>query len=752
MSRTACIVRLVVVVALALPVAAARGQGSQSDYDRADNLRKLVQNKVFRAKVAPHWLDGGRRLWYRNDLPEGRREYVLVDAEKGSREPAFDHKKLAAALTKATKKPHDPARLAIDQIDVLEDGAIDFRVGRDFWRCDLETYALTKVPKRPAEKKPPPSRPEHRHTPKSESRRGSKSPDGKWATFVKDANLYLRPVEKDGGEPVALTKDGNSDDSYSADVYWSPDSTSLVAMRTRKGQEHPLHLVETAPKDQLQPKLHTRNYLKPGDRIAVTKPHLFDVAEKKEIPVSDELFPNPYQLGRVRWDKDSKRFTFQYNQRGHQVMRIIAVDGRTGEARAIVDEQCKTFFDYAYKHFVHWLDETGELIWMSERDGWNHLYLYDARTGKVRNQITRGRWVVRGVERVDEAKRQIWFRAGGIHPAQDPYYIHYCRIDFDGGGLTVMTEGDGTHAIDYSPDKRLFLDTYSRVDMAPVTELRRTHDGGLVCELERADFSALLEAGWKVPERFVAKGRDGKTDIHGVIFRPTTLDPKRKYPIIESIYAGPHGSFAPKSFRTLHGEQSMAELGFVLVKIDGMGTSNRSKAFHDVCWKNLGDSGFPDRIPWIEAAAKKYPYMDATRVGIYGGSAGGQSAMRALLAHPDFYKVAVADCGCHDNRMDKIWWNELWMGWPVGPHYARQSNVTNAHKLQGKLLLIVGLMDTNVDPASTFQVVDALIRADKDFDLLVNPRSGHGLGGAYGARRRKDFFVRHLLGVEPRAE
>ncbi len=263
----------------------------------------------------------------------------------------------------------------------------------------------------------------------------------------------------------------------------------------------------------------------------------------------------------------------------------------------------------------------------------------------------------------------------------------------------------------------------------------------------------LLATGWQVPERFVAKGRDGQTDIYGVIFRPTNFDPQKQYPVIEKIYAGPHGAFVPKAFESYFGAQAMAELGFMVVQIDGMGTNWRAKAFHNVCWKNLGDSGFPDRIAWLQAAAKKYPQMDLSRVGIYGGSAGGQSALRALLAHGDFYKAAVADCGCHDNRMDKIWWNEAWMGWPVGPHYEEQSNVTQAHKLQGKLLLIVGELDRNVDPASTMQVVNALIKADKDFDLLVVPGGGHGIAeSSYGKRRRRDFFVRHLLGVEPRGE
>ena len=302
----------------------------------------------------------------------------------------------------------------------------------------------------------------------------------------------------------------------------------------------------------------------------------------------------------------------------------------------------------------------------------------------------------------------------------------------------ILTEGDGTHSAQFSPDHRFFIDTWSRVDLPPVNELRRSDDGKLVCKLEEADASELFATGWQPPERFVAKGRDGVTDIYGVIFRPTNFDPNKKYPVIENIYAGPQDSFVPKSFRASYEQEELAELGFIVVQIDGMGTSNRSKKFHDVCWKNLGDAGFPDRILWMKAAAAKYPYMDLTRVGIYGTSAGGQNALRGLLAHGDFYKAAAADCGCHDNRMDKIWWNEQWMGWPVGPHYDEQSNVTQAHKLQGKLLLMVGEMDKNVDPASTMQVVNALIKADKDFELIVFPGAGHGVPP------EKDFFSKLL--------
>ncbi len=591
------------------------------------------------------------------------------------------------------------------------------------------------------------------------SRAQAKSPDGRWEAFIKDNNVFVRSIGPAPGvsqEEFALSHDGTADDGYGGLLFWSPDSKKLVAVRTKQCSERQVYFVESSPRDPqtgapVQPKLHSHIYVKPGDPLPVPRPQMFDIAGRKSMAVENRLFDNPWSIEDYRWATDSSRFTFVYNQRGHQVLRLLAIDAASGVVKPIVEERSPTFIDYSGKYYLNYLDASGELIWMSERDGWNHLYLYDAKTGQVKNQITKGPWVVRGVERVEEAGRQIWFRAGGIRPGQDPYYLHYVRVNFDGSGLTVLTEGDGTHKVDFSPDGRYLIDTYSRVDLPPVTELRRSADGKLVCGLERADWHELLRSGWKIPERFAAKGRDGTTDIYGVIFRPTNFDAAKKYPIIEDIYAGPQDSFVPKHFASFYSAQAMAELGFVVVQIDGMGTSNRSKKFHDVCWKNLADAGLPDRILWIRAAAAKYPYLDLERVGIYGGSAGGQSAAGAVMTHGDFYKVAVADCGCHDNRMDKIWWNEQWMGWPVGPQYAANSNVTLAPGLKGKLLLIVGEMDTNVDPASTMQVVDALIRADKDFELLVIPGSNHGAAESpYGRRRRADFFVRNLLGVEPR--
>jgi dipeptidyl aminopeptidase/acylaminoacyl peptidase len=569
-----------------------------------------------------------------------------------------------------------------------------------------------------------------------------RSPDGAWRAIIRDHNLWLRPRS---GEPVQLSTDGRADDAYQLPVAWSPDSTRLAALRVQPGQNRTITLVESSPADQLQPKVRVVPYAKPGDRIAHPRPQLFLVGERRQVPVGEGLFPEPWSIDELRWNPDGRAFTFAYNQRGHQLLRIIAVDGTSGATRAIVEERSPTFIDYAGKRFCEYLDATHELIWMSERDGWNHLYLYDAASGAVEHQITRGAWVVRGVDRVDPESRRIWFRAGGLRPGEDPYLVHHARVDFDGGNLVVLTEGAGTHDLAWSPDHRFAIDTWSRADAPPVSVLRDGETGRALRTLERADASALTAAGWQLPEPAVAKGRDGVTDIHGLVWKPRHLDAGRRYPVIECIYAGPQSAYVPKAFLATSQQQRLADLGFVVVMCDCLGTSQRSKAFHDVCWKNLGDAGLPDRIPWIRAAAASRPYMDLDRVGIYGGSAGGQNALRALLVHPEFYKAGVADCGCHDNRMDKIWWNELWMGWPVGPHYAEQSNVTQAHRLQGRLLLIVGELDDNVDPASTLQVADALIKAGKDFELLVVPGAGHGAGSQpYGRRRMEEFFARTL--------
>jgi hypothetical protein len=573
------------------------------------------------------------------------------------------------------------------------------------------------------------------------------SPDSTREAFIRDSNLWVR--QRSDGRETVLSFDGSEGEYYTTPV-WSPDSAMLAATLFRPGFERLVHYVESSPEDQLQPKHSTRVYTKPGDALPISRPRLFRVAEGRALPVDDGLFREQYEVSRPAWRSDSRTFTFEFNERGHQTYRVLEVDAATGAVRCLIEETSPTFIDYSGKRFRRDLADGREILWLSERDGWCHLYLYDGATGQVKRQVTRGEWVVRRVLAVDEETRQVVFEAGGLQPGIDPYFIDVYRVGLDGGEPVRLTTGEGHHSTVWSHDRRFFVDTWSRVDTAPVSVLRRASDGQVVLELERGDLSELLAAGVRLPEPFTAKGRDGTTDIWGVIWRPTTFDENHRWPVIEYIYAGPHDSFVPKSFRAFSQMQALAELGFVVVQIDGMGTSNRSKAFHDVCWRNIGDAGFPDRILWHRAVAARYPWYDIARgVGIYGHSAGGQNALGALLFHPEFYTVAVSSCGCHDNRMDKIWWNEQWMGYPIGPWYEDSSNTVNAHRLQGKLFLIVGEMDNNVDPSSTLQVVDALVKAGKDFDLLVLPGVGHAIGGDYGERRRRDFFVRNLLGIAP---
>jgi dipeptidyl aminopeptidase/acylaminoacyl peptidase len=773
---------------LLLPVIAG-AQGTQADYERARGLRDKLQGVALNIPERANWVEKTSRFWYRKSV-KGGNEFVLVDAETLAKKPAFDHERLAVSLSQVAQEKYTAVTLPFSTLTFVDDErAIEFVTGGSVWKCDLSGYHCTKLRPAPANqfgrrgRGPEDEYPEEfgndvfdgmvnlppqgqqgqqgqQDRPRSSllvqaDQEMRASPDGKWEALIRNYNVFIRPKGKTDEAPLSF--DGSEGNYYTlGSLAWSPDSQRLAAYRVRPGFRRQVHYIESSPSDQIQPKHSTRDYAKPGDTLDVAQPVLFQVDSKKQVVVDNSLFPNPFSLSNPVWRKDGRAFTFEYNQRGHQVYRVIEVDAATGKARSVVSEEPQTFF--SYRQLSGNLRESGsryrydvadgkEMIWMSERDGWRHLYLYDGLTGKVKNRITRGDWVVRAVEKVDEANRQIWFQASGMYPGKDPYFAHYYRINFDGSGLTAFTEADGYHTVSFSSDMKYFVDTWSRVDLPPVSELRRTEDRKLLLGLEKGDISALLAAGWRAPEVFVAMGRDGKTGIWGVIHRPTDFDPSRKYPVIEAIYAGPQGSFVPKTFSAT--AQSLAELGFIVAQIDGMGTNNRSKAFHDVCWKNLGDAGFPDRILWHKAVAAKYPYYDISRVGIYGGSAGGQNSTGALLFHPDFYKVAFSSVGCHDNRMDKIWWNEQWMGWPLGPHYSASSNVDNAGRLKGRLLLVVGEMDTNVDPSSTMQVVNALIKADKTFDLLVIPGAGHGAGGAYGERKRNDFFVHHLLSVEP---
>ncbi len=720
--------------------------------------------RVFKERIAPHWFADNARFWYRNELRDGAKEFVVVDAERGARATAFDHAKLAAAFSKAAGAEYQAGKLPFDRIEFVDDAkAIRFKAGDTTWKCSLSSYECSKTEGVAGEKsgddaESSQGRPGRRGPTQADGegdeagRASDRSPDGKWIAFFKEHNVFIRSRADDAKE-IQLSTDGKEGLAY-GNFSWSSDSKTLVAFRIEPGERKEVYLVESSPKDGGRAKLKPRPYPLPGDKFAKFKPNVFDVASHKQTKPEVDPFEHEWLRPRLRWNRDGSRFAYPQTDRGHQRFRVIEIDAQSGAARNIIDEKTETFIWTAHTEnlnlgTVNWLTNTEEIIYASESNGWRHLYLIDAGAGKLKNAITTGDWIARGLDRIDETNRQIWFRASGVRPEQDPYLIHYGRVNFDGGGLVWLTAGDGNHSVQFSPDRRFIIDTYSRVDLPPVNELRRVSDGKLVCDLEEADISALKETGWAAPEVFVAKGRDGKTDIWGILCRPRDFDPNKKYPMLEDIYAGPQSSFTPKTFSSSSRYESLTKLGFIVVKMDGMGTANRSKAFHDVCWHNLKDAGFPDRILWMKAAAAKYPGMDVTRVGVYGTSAGGQNAAGAVLFHPEFYKAAVANCGCHDNRMDKASWNEQWMGYPVGPHYGESSNIDHAGKLQGHLFLVVGEMDNNVPPESTFRFADALIKANKDFEYLVVPGGGHGAGGAYGQRRLQDFFTRHLLGKEP---
>lgn len=585
-----------------------------------------------------------------------------------------------------------------------------------------------------------------------------KSPDGKLDAWIEGFNVMVHEVGKPYSEKRALTQDGTIGRYYSSNILWSPDSKKIMVCKRNKVEKRYAYYVESSPKDQLQPILHKQEYAKPGDELPQRWPTVIDVESGSRVEADAAAIANQYSLGWFQWLPDSKEVTMEYNKRGHQLYQMLAMDAETGKLRTVVEEKSNTFVNYS-RIWRCTINDDKQLLWTSERDNWNHIYLYDLtpvmKKGKPSinvRQITKGNWFVRAVQHVDEKQGVIYFSASGVNKKEDPYLVHFYRIDLDGKNMVCLTPDEGNHTVAYSPDYHYLVDTYSKVDQAPVTQLRSAVDGRLLKTLETADISKLKNNGWVAPEVFVAKGRDGKTDMWGIIQRPTNFDPTKKYPVIEYIYAGPGDAYTPKSFTSYNWNMTgLAELGFIVVQLDGMGTSYRGKEFEEICYKNLQDAGFPDRMAWIKAAARKYPYMDAENVGIFGASAGGQESTTAVLLHGDFYKAAYSSCGCHDNRMDKIWWNEQWMGWPVDSSYVRASNVYNAHKLERPLMLVVGELDDNVDPASTMQVADALIKANKNFELVVLPGVHHTMGESFGEHKRYDFFVKNLLNVIPPA-
>jgi dipeptidyl aminopeptidase/acylaminoacyl peptidase len=804
---------------------------------------------IYRTSVAPNWFADNTKFWYRNELRNNTREFILVDAEKGERNPAFDHARLAASLAKVVETTYTLTgqNLPFQAIEPSADlKSVNFSFDGKTYKCDLTSYEVTVQPPGTAAIQEDPTivvadsteqepdlaymiamedinqtsdggvdmqtwmdqalaspSPQAAQTQQDGARgargeRGARgdagarggrggrggggrggyapapteetplaSPDGKWVAFGRDFNVFVRNAAS--GTVTQLSTDGVEGDAYRR-FEWAPDSQALLAWRLSPGVPNPVYTVDSMPDEAGPAQLRQRNYTQPGNKMDEAELNVFTMADFKQIkPLNEENGQNRWDFRpgpSLRWNADQFTFTVIKNDRGHQRWRLIEVNTHAGEARNIIDEDVRGKNSFIWTDHtqnigvskVTWLDGANELVLDSEAiDGWRHLYLLDAQSGRVKNTITPGNYVVRGVQDLDEANRVVWFSACGVYPDQDPYFIHYGRVNFDGTGLTWLTESNGTHSIEYSPDRKYIVDNYSRLDLPPATELRRVSDGKLVTKLEDADYSELVENGtWNPPTVFVAKGRDGVTDIWGYLAFPRNVDPTQKYPLIEpGIYAGPHGSHAPHNWG---GERqaNWTAMGTVAVQLDGMGTANRSKAFHDVCWRNVHDGGFPDRILWMKAAAQKYPFIDTTRVAVYGTSAGGQNTLAALLFFGDFYTVGVANCGCHDNRIDKESWNEQWMGyrpdvWSDDPDnwFATNSNVDNAYRLTGRLQLVVGELDTNVPPESTFRVVDRLIAAQREFELVVVPGADHGAGSQITGRKRDDFIRKHLLGIEP---
>ncbi|MCR4995036.1 MAG: S9 family peptidase [Bacteroidales bacterium] len=764
-----------------------QAQGTTDDYNRAYSLRRTFNNSKIKNQVDDsRWLSNGRFQYRLSDGTQTLWHFGQVNQD-GT---------ITLADTTSTRPVEDAQRN-------------QRRSWNERGRRDQQEIRFIANPSK---------RRQERHWMVTDDERDADpvlSPDSSLVAFIRNDNVYV--ARPDGSRARALSTEGTTSHYFSSYIQWSPDSRYVAVNRIRPIEKRYVYYVESSPADQLQPILHKQEYAKPGDELAQKTPYIFEVATGRAVRPEADLIANQYSLEGPRWCDDSHAVRFEYNQRGHHLYRVYemavpaplsspsatttrssapATSSTSGlgaahicavSLRTLIEERADTYVRYS-NNYRRDLRGDSLILWLSERDGYPHLYLFDttlpAIGKKTRNsasqkgftasatecpyrQITHGDWCVRRVVHIDTDQELLYFTANGVNPDEDPYHIHYYRIRFDGTGLTDLTPEEGNHNARFNSDYSALIDTYSTQDIPPVTVVRSlaastpatpSKKASLPSKaapgtiLARADISDLLAAGWVTPEIFVAPGRDGITPMWGIIQRPTSFDPNKKYPIIEYIYSGPGDSYVPKSFQAYNGyTTSLAELGFIVVQLDAMGTSNRGKKFEEVCYKNLKDAGFPDRIAWIKAAAAKYPYMDIDRVGIYGCSAGGQESTAAVLFHGDFYKAAYSACGCHDNRMDKIWWNEQWMSYPIDSTYSECSNVDNAYRLERPLMLVVGELDDNVDPASTMQVANALIKANKPFELVVIPGAHHTVGESYGEHKRYDFFVKHLLGIDPPA-
>ena len=758
------IFRAVVIWLLVLTPLAGQQQLTREDYARAERFLSWNFNKlVFKMRVSPHYIGKTDRFWYKNETREGK-EFVLVDPVLNTRQPAFDQARLAAALSTASGKAYEPMTLPFDIFEFTGDGkAIQFDIEKTRWTCDLGTYVCTKS-----------------DAPKAKDEGESLSPDGRWAAFVKDHNLYVRPTA--GGAEVPLTADGEPDFDYGTEtgqstsavtvrlsgkkqppiLLWSPDSKKILTHKLDQRKVEPLYLLQSVPPQGFgRPALHAYRYAMVGDKnLPLAEMGIIDVEQKKLIPLKSKPFllnfMSPITMQQAWWSEDSRNVYAIEEERAYKAVRLWSADAGSGETRLLAEEKGSTFVELNLVHGawpnIRILGNGAEFIWFSERDGWGHLYLYDGKTGALKNQITKGPWVVRDILFVDETNRWVYFTGGGREKGRDPYFQHLYRVRLDGSMTQLLTPEDAEHSLSASPSGRYFVDSFSRIDMTPVSVLRDS-EGRLVRDLEKGDVDLLLATGWKWPERFSVKARDGVTDLYGAIYKPTNFDPAKKYPVIDGIYPGPQVTRTPKAFGSyrISEDGSLGELGFIVVNIDGLGTPFRSKAFHDFCYGKMEEAGgLEDHITGLRQLAASRPYMDLSRVGIYGHSGGGFASTHALLAYPDFYKVAVSSAGNHDQRGYIAGWGEKYQGLLEGNNYKAQANAGLAANLRGKLLLAHGDMDDNVPPSLTVQVIEALIKANKDFDLLIMPNANHGFSAnPYFTRRKWDYFVRYLLGAEP---
>ncbi len=754
-------------VAIAFTVAAQAQSNALTakDYERAEKFMSYNTEPFIDAgTVRPNWLPNDR-FWYLS-VTAKQNSFMLVDPVQKNRTPAFDHQKLAAALSTASGNKYDAAKLPFQTISFSADGqSIAFTVAGKKWKYNLQGATITADDTAPA-----PAEAEGRT---GAGNRGpgagieAISPDGKKAVYIKDWNLWLRDMATN--KQTQLTTDGVKDFGYATDnagwksseraiVRWSPDSKKIATFKQDQRNVSDMYLVTT---NVGKPSLRAWKYPLPGDKeIAMLHRVIIDVDAAKVIKI--QVSPDPHRsslsdditvggsLADVDWNEDASQLAFLSTSRDHKQSKLRIADAATGAVREVFEETVPTHYESG-RGGINWryLANSNEIIWYSERDDWGHLYLYDATTGKLKNQITKGNWVVSRLIKVDEKNRVLYFTSTGHQ--SNPYFSELYKIGFDGKNLTLLTPGEGTHQASFSPSGNYIIDTYSKPDTPPVTQLCDLN-GKLITTLEKADVSRLVATGWKPPIPFTVKAHDGKTDIYGLAFTPTKTEPGKKYPVIDYIYPGPQGgSVGSWSFTASRGDhQALAELGFIVVMVEGTSNPNRSKSYHDMNYGNMGENTLPDQITTIRQLAQRYP-IDTNRVGIWGHSGGGFATAAAMFRFPDFFKVGISESGNHDNRNYEDDWGERYNGLVEHSNYEAQANQTIAKNLKGKLMLAHGMMDNNVPPYNTLLVVEALQKANKSFDLILFPNSAHGYGqyGPYMMRRRWDYFVRHLLGIEP---